>query len=172
MVKHRKRSFNLRKVRVASSVAAGALAAGDVIAQSVTNVAADKMRFISVSAVYSLSNIGASVDDGIEFGIAHSDYTAAEIEECLEAGGSMDLGDKIAREQANRLVRIIGNFGAGGGSVTDAGDTFNDGMPVKTKLNWLMSAGDTLVYFIRNTSDVIYTAGTDLTVNGILWVKD
>ncbi len=163
------RRFNLRRVRVTASVGAGALASLDVTAGAVGSAVADKVRFISVKFAYALS--GAQVeDDSYEFGLAHSDYTAAEIEECLESQTAIDLGDKVAQERANRLVRVIGTFG----SVRSAagGSMFNDGRPVKTKLNWLMAAGDNLQLWIRNGSAVIYTTGSTITITGDLWVKD
>ncbi len=129
------------------------------------------MRFISLHASYSISNLAAVIDDSFAFGVAHGDYSAAEIEECLEAGGAMDIGDKIAREQANRLVREIGTIN---GSAQSAGEglTFNDGKPVKTKLNWLMGEGDPLQMWVRNNSATVYTTGSQLTIAGKLWVKD
>ncbi len=163
-------AYGLRKVRVASAVAVGALAALDVTAGAITNAAADKIRFISLIAAWSWSDISAALDDSMEFGVAHSDYSAAEIEEALEAGGSLDLGNKVEQERANRLVRSIGimsNEGAAQG-----GAQFNDGKPVKTRLNWLMSAGDTLSMWMRNGSGAVYTTGSTLVCSGALYVRD
>ncbi len=168
----RRRRFNLRRVRLASTSVAGALAAADVVTNAITDTVKDPMRFISVIASYSWSNIGAIIDDGCSFGYAHSDYTAAEVEECLEAGGSMDLGDKVAQEMANRLVREIGTISQAGALAAAAGAAYNDGKPMKTRLNWLMSTGDTLNLWIRNASGVVWTTGSGVTVLGDLWVKD
>ncbi len=165
-----RRRFNLRKVRIASFVNAGALASLDVIVGPITNNLSDDMRFMSVDLTYSLDDIGATQDDGQEFGLAHSDYTAAEIEEALEASQSIDLGNKVASEQANRLVRVIGNFQGAPG--TGAGKSFNNGLPVKTKLNWKMSSGDQLSLWIRNGSGTVYTTGARVSILGNLWVKD
>ncbi len=167
----RRRRFTLRKVRIASSPDVGALAAGDVTAVAITNATADKLRFITLDASYTWADIQQITDDGMTFGLAHSDYSAAEIEECLESFTAIDLGDKVAQERSNRLVREIGTFS----SVTSAagsGAQFNDGKPVKTKLNWLMSAGDQLNIWFRNGSGIVYVDGSSVTVNGTLWVKD
>ncbi len=169
--KPQRRKFNLRKVKVNSGIAVGALAAADVTAAAVTAAAADKLRFISVIASYTWTDVQQITDDACVFGFAHSDYSAAQIEECLEATGGIDLGDKLAQEKTNRLVREIGTFS----SVTSAlgsGVQFNDGKPVKTKLNWLMSAGDTLNMWARNASGVVYVTGSNLKIAGTLWVKD
>lgn len=166
--KGRRRKFNLRRVRIASSSALGALAAADVVSNVVINASTSApYRLVSVNAAYAWVDM-TSVDDGASFGLAHSDYTAAEIEECLEAVTAIDMGDKIAQEKANRLVREIGTFA--GSPSTSA--TFNDGKPVKTRLNWFMAIGDQLQLWIRNGSGTIYTTGSSITIDGNFWVKD
>ncbi len=165
-----RRRFNLRKVRVAASLAIGALATKDVVAGPGMNTSANPYRLMSVDLAYSLTDLAALIDDGQEFGLAHSDYTAAEIEECLESQGAIDIGDKIAQEQANRLVRIIGQFTGAPGS--DGNKDFNDGRKLKTKLNWAMGIGDSLEIWVRNASDTVYTTGSNLVANGDMWVKD
>ncbi len=169
--KSKRRRFNLRRVRVTTSPAVGALAADDVTSVAITAAVADKLRIMSLDATYSWSDIQQITDDGLTFGVAHSDYSAAEVEECLEANGSIDLGDKIAQEQANRLVRTIGTF-SGLATAAGGGITFNDGKPVKTRLNWLLSEGDTLNMWFRNGSSLVYVTGSSVLVDGSLWVKD
>ncbi len=166
-----RRSF-LRRVRVNAVLSVGALAALDVISGAITSAAADKLRFISLIGSWSWSDIGAVIDDSMSFGVAHSDYTAQEIEECLEATGSIDLGDKLAMEKSNRLVREIGIFSNATNVAAVGGSSFNDGKPVKTRLNWLMSAGDTLQVWVRNASATVYTTGSEIVFSGNLWVKD
>ncbi len=172
MAKKSQRRFNLRKVRIAASIGVGALAAGDVTSGAMTATSANKYRVTSVKASYSLTDRGAAIDDGQQFGIAHSDYSAAEIEECLEATASVDIGDKIAQERSNRLVREIGTITAVGSSAGGGGGNFNDGRPVKTKLNWVIGIGDTLVLYIRNSSGVVYTTGALMNAKGEMWVSD
>ncbi len=166
----RKRPFNLRRVRVANGFAVGALAALDVASAAITASTTDPLRIVSAQLTYKLTDQGAQIDDGQEFGLSHSDYTSAEIEECLEQSGSIDLGSKIAQEQANRLVRSIGTMI--GNPVAGGQLHFNDGRPMKTKLNWRLSSGDTLNLWIRNASDTVWTTGANLVVQGDLWVRD
>ncbi len=166
----RRRSFNLRKVRVAETIGITALAAGDVITGFLTNAGTDPFRIMSVDCSYSVVNLGDQIDDGQEFGVAHSDYTAAEVEECLEAQAAIDLGDKVAQEQSNRLVRSIGRMSGLG--ATGGGRVFADGRPVKTKLNWYMATGDQLNAWVRNGSGIVYTTGAALSAQGHVWIKD
>ncbi len=166
----RRRRFNLRKVRISNTTALGALASLDVTSGPLTNVATEQVRVISLDLAWSIADLGATQDDGQEFGVAHSDYTAAEIEECLEATGSMDPGDKLASEKANRLVRSIGQMQGAPG--TGAGKSFRNGERVKTRLNWLLSTGDSIVVWIRNGSGAVWTTGASILSVGEAWVKD
>ncbi len=166
----KRRRFNLRRVRVNILVAAGALATLDVVGATITQSAGNAYRLMSVDFAYSMVDIGATQDDGQVFGLAHSDYTDAEIEECLEATTAIDPGDKIAQERANRLVREIGQMQGAPG--TGAGKSFNNGMPLKTKLNWHMATGDTLRLWIRNSSGTVWTTGASVSVSGNVWLKD
>ncbi len=166
---NRGRKFNLRRVSVVASVAAGALAAGAVTSGALTSVGSDTYRVTSIKNTYAWSDNQAVIDDNMTFGIAHSDYTSAEIEEAVESSGAIDLGDKIQQERANRLVRLIGTI-SGANPVAQAGIQFNDGRPVKTKLNWDISIGKTLVLWMRNSSGVVWTTGSFLTATGEMWV--
>lgn len=177
MAKHRRSypkrgAYALRRVRIQSGFSYGALAAADVATGPLTVAGTGTYRCISIDLNWSLTNLAAGVDaDGVEFGVAHSDYSAAEVEECLESFASIDVGDKIAAEQSGRLVRQIGVISAGG-ATTAHGIQWNDGRSVKTRLNWLMSIGDFLNVWVRNGSGAVYTTGTTIASIGNMWVKD
>ncbi len=107
----------------------------------------------------------------ITVGYAHSDYSVTEIKECLEAFAAIDQGDKIARERANRLVRIVGTFPSQGVSLGQA--VLNDGKPISTKLNWLIGIGDSVVAFAFNEDDAaLSVSDPDLNVQGDMWIRD
>ncbi len=165
-----RRKFNLRRVRINTQTQCGALATQDLIAAAMINTSANKYRIITVKASYSWVNIAAVADDGMTFGLAHSSYTDAEIEECLEAVTSIDIGNKVAQEQANRLVREIGAIESV--DVVSGSRVFNDGRLTSTKLNWLIGIGDTVQLWVRNASGTVWTTGSALFVNGSIWVKD
>ncbi len=173
MAKRRpKRRFNLRRVRIQSSLSIGALASADLISGNVTNNTSDRLTFVSLDASFGIGDHAAVADDGYAFGLAHSDYSAAEIEECLESGGAMAIGNKVERERANRLVREIGMINASSGGTVSGGLEYNEGKPVKVKLNWRMGAGEALQLWVRNNSGTIYTTGSTLQISGKLWVRD
>ncbi len=157
-------------VRVNAVVACGALDQGKVAIGDLTNAAVDPYRLMSIKASYSWLNSGGTIDDGFDFGVSHGDYTATEIEECLEAQTAIDRGNKIALEQSNRLVRMIGSIESV--AAAQQGRVFASGRQVKTKLNWYMATGDKLKGWIRNNSGIIWTTGSTLGAAGSIWLKD
>lgn len=164
-----RRKFNLQEVRVAAAVSAGALAALDLAQAAMVLASGDTYRLISCKLAYNWLDIQAAIDDGAQFGLSHSDYTDAEIEECLEAGTSMDLGNKVGQEQANRLVRQIGTIG--NRAASGGGMAYRNGEMIHTKLNWLMAIGETLNLWVRNSSGTVWTTGSSLGATGSIWIK-
>ncbi len=156
----RKRSMKgYNKLPFTESAAVGVVATGEVSSTVLSDTVNERTRISSVAAVYGVRDFTAG-EGPITFGWAHSDYTNAEIEEALEAITSWDLGDKVAREHADRLVRIVGEFDL----IQATGEKFADGRVVKTKLNWTLEEGDTLKSFV-------YAKGGALQTGGILSIQ-
>ncbi len=87
--------------------------------------------------------------------VAHSDYSNAEIAEAIIATGSWDRGDKIAREHAKRLVRLLGVM-----EIEDDGqEKLWDGGSRKFKLGWLLEEGDTLQFGVFARSGALTSGG-------------
>ncbi len=171
MAKHtrKRRSYNLRKVRLTVAGGVGAVAPLDVTSFGLTATPINPTRVISVDASYNWADIQQAIDDGLTFGLAHGDYLNAEIEECLEATNSINPGDKIQQERANRLVRYIGVIQK---DATGLSGSFNNGKRFKVRLNWPMSIGKLVVVWIRNSSGTVWVTGSTLAVDGNMWVKD
>ncbi len=128
----------------------------------------------SVVATYSMSNWTSIASVGpILVGLAHSDYSNAEIEEFLETTGSWNEGDLVqTKEVAKRLVRRIGILDAT--PSLERTVTMNDGKAIKTKLNWVLLQGQSLRLWAYNTG----TANVATTVPNVhaaghanLWPK-
>ncbi len=153
----RRRYRGYRKLPLTVNVAGGTLAADDVTVTVPSEVLTEERRFLSFEGTWGLEDL-TSGDGPIEVGLAHSDYTAAEIEESLEAAGAWDEGDKVAQEAGNRLVRSVG-------LLTEQETALNEGRLVKTRLNWRMATGDTLQFWIRNRGDPLST-GAEVIVSG------
>ncbi len=153
-----------QQLRTATSHAVGALTADDVSASQFGPTLEEDYRVTSIDVTWSM--IGVAGEGPIEFGVAHADYSAAEIEECLEVSVSRP-GNLIERETARRLVRVIGVF-----DQDETPEKFNDGRPMKTRLNWRLD-GDAdgigpLVAWTRSRFAGTLTGGALLKWNGVM----
>ncbi len=145
----------------------GTLASKTLIADTFDETVEERTFLSSIVVSWSLDQLTAP-QGPISFGVAHSDYSDAEIEQVLEAVASWKEGDKIAQEVSKRLVKQIGVFvspvGAAGG-ITDV--SFNDGRPKKTKLNWILTSGKTLKMWAYNDSaSALVTTAPFMRANG------
>ncbi len=143
------------------------LASKDVVGAAFDEVVNERTLISSIVANYSLGNFtpGANIGPFV-FGVAHGDYTDAEIEEWLESTGQWNEGNLVAREIGARKIRQIGVIG---GDIDDAADIgkFNDGRQKKTKLNWILLQGQSLRLWAFNTgSQPVATTAPSLTANG------
>ncbi len=163
MAKHPKKRRSMRgyrKLPQSDSVAAGALTGEDVASTAFGGTVTEKRLFSSFKSTW--SSRGGTIGEGpVDVGLAHSDYTAAEIEACLEAEASWDEGDLVAQELAQRKVRTVGTF-----PMNFEDEVLNDGRPIRTKLNWLIASGDTLQMWIRNRGGATLTTGLIILTDG------
>ncbi len=137
-------------------VTAPTLAPNTLVGLNVTKVTVDTCRISSILAVWSLLNFTAIANASIIVGVAHSDYTDAEVEGWLESAGSWDRGNTTAREVRSRMCRIVGSFRLGGGHNVSNVVVLNGGRPIKTKLNWLLTEGQTIKLWIFNGGAAAY----------------
>ncbi len=137
-----------------------AIPAGDVVTE--------RARVTSIDCTYSLSDYTPIADVGpVIVGVAHGDYSQAEIEEWVELVTGWDVGDRVSREVSSRLIRRIGVFDIGGNAVATDVHTLNDGKPIKTRLNWPLATGQTLDFWVYNSGTGAFATTTpDLGVKG------
>ncbi len=105
----------------------------------------------SVKATYSVIDWTPVTDAGpLSIGVAHGDYSNAEIEEWIEAStGSWDEADTVqTREIGRRLIRRIGTVVNTGESLGT--HALKDGSEVHTKLGWILEDGQALKFWIYN----------------------
>ncbi len=126
----------------------------------------ERARCTSIDCVYALSNFTPTADVGpVVIGVAHGDYTQAEIEEWLELATGWDVADLVSREISSRLIRRIGVFedpdSAAGVAV------LNDGKAIKTRLNWPLNSGQGLDFWVYNSGSAAFVTTTpDLMIKG------
>jgi len=167
MAKRRpKRRFTLRPVRGSGQLTLSTLASATALTGTMWGAADGAYRVMSVSRTWALRALTAG-EGPIHVGYAHGDYTVTEIKEFIENSAAISVGDKIAQEKANRLIRVIGSFNG-----LSTNEVLNDGKPMKTRLNWFIPIGTVLNQFAYNDSGATLTTGAvvDGAVTG--WVKD
>lgn len=165
MARKRRRRGRLFVPRMSESLALGTLASNDVIGSNFAHAVNNDVWCVSMDAICSAH--GHSAGEGPYIvGVAHGDYTDAEIEEWFEATGSWDQGDKIANEQARRKCRVIGIFN---GNTSE--ETLFDGKPKRVKLGFKLQAGQYLKLWCYNESTGAFTTGTIVELKGPIYLK-
>ncbi len=160
----RRRRFNLRRVRITPSKPLLTLAAVTAVTTPMTAASNSTYRAMTVKATWSITDLTAN-DGPITVGLAHSDYSVAEIKEALLATNAIDVGNMVAQEHANRKVRVVG-------TLNEVRESLNNGEPISTRLNWLIGINQTVVAFAFNEGAALLSTGAVLDIVGDMWVKD
>ncbi len=146
--------------------ALGTLAAQTGIRTALAATVKERTLLSSVVATYALQGYTVTDNVGpIVCGLSHSDYSLIEIEEWIEqTTGAWDEGDKVAQEVSRRQIRRVGSFDP---TLSIAAVVLNDGKPVKTKLNWILNAGQTIAVWVYNQGSVsVGTTDPDMHTTG------
>ncbi len=144
----------------------GALAGADVLTQQVADAVEEKMIVTSIQCSYALSNYTPTADAGpLIIGVAHSDYTDAEIEEWIELTTGWASGDLVSREISQRKIRRIGTFESPESATLFV--RLFDGAQRKLKLNWILTTAQNIKFWVYNTgSAALATTTLDVSVAG------
>ncbi len=127
----------------------GTLGSETTISVAVIDTVEEKAWLSSVKATFSMKNFTKAADSGpITFGLAHSDYTNAEIAEYLDNLSSWSQGDLRNQEIARRKIRRIGQFTTPD-AITETA-WFNQGRPITTKCGWQLITGQTVKFWWHN----------------------
>ncbi len=148
------------------------LAAVTLLSDTFDESVEERTRISSLVATWSLTDFTSSAASGpVVVGVAHSDYSDAEIEAYIEVTTSWKEGDLVAQEIGQRKIRKIGVFADDGSSALDT-VVLNDGKPIHTKLNWILTTGKTLKMWAYNQGSQPLVTGSILQCQGHanLWV--
>ncbi len=133
----------------------GTLASLVAVATPMDSVVNERTWASSLRAIWSVSNWTAAANVGpLLVGVAHSDYTAAEIEEWIEQTGSWDEGNLVSQEVGKRKIRTVGTLDATQ-AVTET-VSLNDGKAITTKLGWILTQGQTLDVWAYNLGSAAF----------------
>ncbi len=128
--------------RVDEELSLGTLAGKTLVSTTFDETVQERTLVTSIVATWSMRSMTAVSNSGpVVFGVAHGDYSDAEIEEVIENAGSWDEGNKVSQEISKRQVRTIGVFRAEEGDAGTGVVVINHGRPVKTRLNWILNQG-------------------------------
>lgn len=149
-----------------STLASADLIAVDMLGGNLT----EDFYAISVDILAQIRGLTAGEGDPIMAGIAHGDYSDAEIEENQEVV-FLGPGSKIEQERARRLVRKTGIFTT---DIVNAvtlklmGNRGGAGL-IRTKLKFTVNSGKTLNMWVHNQSGATLTTGSVLVATGTLY---
>ncbi len=163
MAKHgkgRRKMGRYLKGNVEDQVSLSTLGAGAVVLGIFDETVNERTRVSSLDGIWTLSEHTAG-EGPLVFGVAHSDYSSAEVLEWIDNTGSWNEGDLVNQEVAKRKIRQIGVFD---GLTTE--ETMNEGKPIKTKLNWILLQGQTLDMWVFNRNAAALTTGSLVNING------
>ncbi len=140
----------------------------NVVAQNVGTTVNERTFISSIKCLWGLSNVTPAANAGpLMVGVAHGDYSAANIEEFIENTGSWNEGAKLSQEIARRKIRIVGIFDSPGAQLDAEKVTLNDGKQLTTKLGWILLQGQTIKIWAYNTGTAtLASTQPDLTVSG------
>ncbi len=155
MAKHGKRSRRGRKFRrylagkIRHLLQLGTLGGTTIISTNVVDVLTEKAYLTSVRLAWSLVRMTTATNDGpIMVGVAHPDYSGAEVEAWIENQASWEEGDVIGQEVGRRKIRMVGVFLNPEG--VDVVSRLNDGKPITTKCGWQLQTGQSVKIWAYN----------------------
>ncbi len=146
------------------TVSVASLGAGVVVKTDNGAVVVDRVYALWAKGVWTLQ-ANTPGDGPLMVGLAHGDYTAAEIEEAIEATGSWDQSNKVVQEQARRKVRRSGTFDG-----LLASEKISQGDLVFQKLGFVIEDGETIAAWARNTDADARAASGTINFNGLICV--
>ncbi len=153
------------KGRMDGELALGALNPNAAVSTTETNVLEEKAWLSSTKLTWAMDEFTPQAGDGpIWVGVAHSDYTTAEIEAWIESSTSWSQGDKISQEINRRKIRQVGVFTTPPDTATAV--VLNDGRPITTKCGWQLTTGQTVRIWAYNTGLGVLTTGGLVHING------
>ena len=174
MAKHGRRRKFRRYIRgnIDQRFSLGALGIETLVGENNGDSVSESTFISSLKATWAMANFTKAAGDGpILVGVAHSDYSDAEIEAWVELQSGWNVPDLVSRETSARLIRRVGVFDI----PIDTGDAvvLNDGRPIHTKLKWSLSSNQTLKFWAYNTGASALTSGTVVLINGFanLWPR-
>lgn len=168
--KRRRRFRKYLAGKVNTNLSAGMLAAKDLSSVDFADSVTESTWISSVRATYSMINFTKTANSGpCLIGLAHSDYSNAEIEAWLENVSSWEQGNLVQQEVAKRKIRIVGTFDVP--ASIEESTRLNDGKPIRTKCGWMLMTGQTVQLWAYNMGTAAFFTAPLINAYGVahLW---
>ncbi len=167
MAKHKKRSKGRKDIAFAAisvteNLAVGALVNNTAIFGALIAALGDDFYAISADLMWTMVD-GTGGQGPVEVGVAHGDYTIAEVKEYLDVDMS-DPGNLIAKEQNRRLIRRAGIF-----NVLSGAESLFDGQAKRLPLKFVINEGSPFNMWLMNRSGGTLTTGMLIRVSGTVF---
>ncbi len=158
--KRRRWNPNNFVTRIVTSMQLLTLASNTLLGAGLVSASDNEYRAISVRLTWALSDFTAG-EGPITVGVALGDYSDTQIEQWLESSATMTRADPVAREQGNRMCRLVGTFPGILGN-----EVLNDGKPITTKLNWAIPSGSVVKLWAFNSGPGSLTTSAEVNATG------
>lgn len=161
--RRRGRSRNFQAWPVSENLALGTLTDTSVISATLLALA-QEVHLISADLIWTIR--GATAGEGpILVGLANGDLSTTEIGEAIDASPTSQSAI-VELEQASRPVRKVGHIAI----LTGTGDNqLNDGVAIRTKIQFPIANDTNLDFFARNESGGTLTTGQVLEIVGTVY---
>lgn len=147
--------------RINETLALSTLAGETLISDIFDDVVNERSRISSIEIALAIQEYTKGAGIGpVMVGVAHSDYTDAEIEAVVENTSTWEEQDQIGQEIARRKVRILGIFETP--DVASESTRLNDGRKLKVKLNWILDSGAGLRLWAYNLGSAAFATTSPL----------
>ncbi len=144
-----------------ANAALGALASVDLVGITAAIVLQEDFRILKSEIICIISGLTAGEGEGLVFGMANGELSAAEIEECLEAIGPLDRNDRVAHERAMRKVDTLGVLKQPSASSTEGSfENAQGGRIMTSTKRWTYSDPEGYTYWIYNLGPALTTGAT------------
>ena len=161
--KGRRRGKRLIVGRYDHSLDVSSLAVDALVSSSIAAAVEERSYVISMDVVASIG--GGASGQTLVIGVAHGDYTNAEIEEWYENSGSWDEGSLPDQEKSRRKCRQIGMFSS------SADQRIEQGENIRVKLGWILNQGEQLTFWGYNTGTTSMSSTTFVTFVGQVYLR-
>lgn len=166
MAKKRRRSGAVSMGRAMGTLALGTLADNTLIGTNFAEQNGTREKYLISADIIATMKNHTGGEGPIAVGVAHGDYSDAEIEAWFENANTFSENDLVNQEVRKRKCRQVGVFS---GLSTD--EVLNDGKPIRVPLRFVWGDSQYLKLWAYNYSDGTLTTGSIVDMNAQIYYR-